>query len=1048
MTKKIIASLLCVMLIVSSVVIASAADTSKSAAGDNSYTTACESIDAEYAYSGNDLGATYTPEATTFKVWAPKALSVTLNRYKTGSDSEEGAGKIGTVNMTKLKDGDNWTGVWTCTVEGDIVNTYYTYTVNTFDVLNKKRQTTETEDVYSWATGVNGKRSMVVDLSSTNPEGWENDSHVLCDSVTESYVWEVHVKDFSYAENSGVSEKNRGKYLAFTETGTTLNKEGEVSTCIDYLKKLGVTTVQINPFYDFGSIQEGGSDTQFNWGYDPMNYNVPEGSYSSNPYDGNVRIKECKQMIQALHNAGISVIMDVVYNHTYVTDTCFNRTVPNYYYRMKDDKGTYSQASGCGNDTASERAMFRKYMIDSCRYWVDEYHVDGFRYDLMGLHDAETMNLIRENLDQVDSRIAMWGEGWSMGSSFPTKTCTGAALRPATQANSSQLNERIGFFSDEIRDVLKGSVFQKTAKGWLQGAGGGVKKLLDSVRAKPGNIGGAVPSKVVQYASCHDNQTLWDRLADSQGVKDFRARTDLLVKETKLNAVFLHTSQGITFTLAGEELGRSKDNDENSYSSPADENMIDWSLAETNADIASYYSGLRKIRENFSPLTANDRTTGTCKTDILNPVYKKVDVADVLQTSDGYSALWTNTVSSEWKNLLVIANNSSKATTYTLNNTNTDWVIIADDQQAGVKKLGEVNDNIFKVEAHSAVIAVDKASFDSIAVQNTRGAVTVSALDTVTGKTIESYTVTGEIGNKYSVSVPKSVGMEYELKNITGETKGVFAEEDKNILMEFGYYVPASVKNVDLTGDGKTNINDATALQLHIAGKKLFSDEYEAKADVSRDGTINVNDVLMVQRYVAQLSVGIGTVSVNYINLGDDQKAAPSSVIKGRVGENFTCEPAQLLGFELDTTQLPPTNTVTFIYGNVDVNYYYNKVASEINLHVKHSSGTGFDPSFWIWGQNNGVDTDNYCKNTSWPGDTITESDENGWYSTSFTVDPTDTAYNFIVSSNGSPQSADCKGFINSELWIVIDDSKDGVNLIVYDVNPDNNPGAVPIYTT
>ena len=401
-TKKIVASVLAACMLASTSVITSFAAVDDDTVGvTHDYIKANEAIDAEYTYSKDDLGAKYTPESTTFKVWSPTATEVTLNRYATGSDKEAGAKKLGTVTMEKLMDGDKWTGVWTTTVSGDIKNTYYTYSIKAAHPKSGAMQTAETQDVYSVATGVNGKRSMVCDLESTNPKGWEKDGHVLPDKSTDSYVWELHVKDFSYDKGSGVSEANRGKYLAFTEEGTTLNSAGKISTCIDYLKQLGVTTVQLNPFYDFQSINEAGSDDQFNWGYDPQNYNVPEGSYSSNPYDGNVRINECKQMIQALHNAGISVVMDVVYNHTYASDkegSCFQATVPDYYYRQTAT-GAFSNGSGCGNEVSSERAMTRKYIVDSCLYWVNEYHVDGFRFDLMGLIDTETMNIIRDELD-------------------------------------------------------------------------------------------------------------------------------------------------------------------------------------------------------------------------------------------------------------------------------------------------------------------------------------------------------------------------------------------------------------------------------------------------------------------------------------------------------------------------------------------------------------------------------------------------------------------------------------------------------------------------
>ncbi|MGN1130065.1 MAG: alpha-amylase family glycosyl hydrolase, partial [Ruminococcus sp.] len=385
MTKKILSAMLCVLLVVSSIVVAGAATTdASSTSADTPYSYASQQLDEEYGYDGNDLGATYTPEATTFKVWAPTATSVDLNLFATGSDGEEGAEDLGVYSLEKVMDGEKFTGVWSTVIEGDRKNVYYTYTVTAANVTGKKTTTKETQDVYSIATGVNGKRSMVCDLADTNPEGWENDKHVVLDKSTESSVWEIHVKDFTYAENSGVSEANRGKYLGFTETGTTLNGKGDTATCIDYLKELGITTVQINPFYDFGSVNEAGSDSQFNWGYDPVNYNVPEGSYSTNPYDGNVRIKECKAMIKALHDAGISVVMDVVYNHTYSYDSCFEAMVPNYYYRMTAS-GTYSNGSGCGNETATERRMYRNYVIQSCMYWINEYHIDGFRFDLMGI---------------------------------------------------------------------------------------------------------------------------------------------------------------------------------------------------------------------------------------------------------------------------------------------------------------------------------------------------------------------------------------------------------------------------------------------------------------------------------------------------------------------------------------------------------------------------------------------------------------------------------------------------------------------------------------
>ena len=458
--KRILAIVLSVLMLASMATVGTFAETTgeSTVVNNNPYSVAAMALDEEYAYDGA-LGATYSPNNTTFTLWAPTATKVVLNLYATGSDKEEGAANLGAYELSQLMDGDKFTGAWAVTVDGDLKNVYYTYSVTSPSrIINGKETTRETQDPYSFAVGVNSARSMVVDLDSTDPEGWDNDANIYVEEQSDAIIWELQVKDFSYSETSGVSEANRGKYLAFTELGTTLNGEGNISTCIDYLKNLGITHVQINPFYDFGSIDETGPDTQYNWGYDPMNYGVPEGSFSSNPYDGNVRINECKQMIQALHEAGIGVVMDVVFNHTYKQDSCFTAVVPDYYYRINAD-GTFSNQSGCGNDTASERYMYRRYMMDMLQYWVDEYHIDGYRFDLMGIHDVETMNLIRAMLDETDERILMYGEGWSGNSTFDPVSCTGTPVLGCTQKNADVTSDRIAFFNDQMRDALKGGVF-------------------------------------------------------------------------------------------------------------------------------------------------------------------------------------------------------------------------------------------------------------------------------------------------------------------------------------------------------------------------------------------------------------------------------------------------------------------------------------------------------------------------------------------------------------------------------------------------------------
>ncbi len=710
--KKSLGILLAAAVIISAAVNVYAADTAKNRTGaTNSYAQASQEIDDEYGYDGTDLGATYSKSATTFKVWAPTATSVSVNLYKTGTNGETGAGKIGTYSMTM---GDS--GVWSKTVTGDHKNQYYTYSVTAENVTGSKTTTKETQDIYSVAAGANGARSQIVDLDSTDPTGWEKDSHVLLDNNTDSYVWEVHVKDFSYDEKSGVSSANRGKYLAFTETGTTLNNEGKTPTLIDHLKKLGVTTVQILPFFDFarGSVDETGSDSQFSWGYEPANFNVPEGSYSSNPYDGNVRIKECKQMIQALHNAGISVVMDVVYNHTTSSSPSFEACVPNYYYRMTSSGG-FSNGTGCGNETASERKMFRNFMIQSCMYWINEYHIDGFRFDLMGVHDVETMNLLRAEMDKVDPRLTIWGEGWTGGTcTFPDTTCTGEQCVSADRFSSHEMNERIAFFNESMRDSLKGSVFELANKGWVQGNTSYSYELNEGIM---GNVEGAhnasnyqwtsrQPTQTVSYTSCHDNQTLWDRLAYSQGATDFRERNETYVKQNKLTGGLLNMALGITFTQAGEEMARSKDNNENSYNASATLNMIDWENAETYSDIVDYYKGMREIRAAYSPLRSADKS-----------VTNNYTCYSGTSASSTYAAVWHNGKSGEWNKLAVLANDSSSQKSYTINSTEgKEWVVIANGTSAGTERLAAVTNGTFTIPAYSMVVAVDKSSFDSAAI--------------------------------------------------------------------------------------------------------------------------------------------------------------------------------------------------------------------------------------------------------------------------------------------------------------------------------------------
>ena len=537
-----------------------------------------------YHYDGTDLGAVISGDSTTFKVWAPTASQVVLNLFEAG----DGVAAYKTVEMTK---GDK--GVWAHT-EACGHGTYYTYTVTT------SVGTQEAVDPYAKAAGVNGNRGMVVDLSRTNPEGWKSDKvENPISNYSEAIIWEVHVRDFS---NKIADSQYKGKYLAFTETGL-VNEHGE-SVGVDYLKQLGITHVHLLPVYEYATVDETNPEKEFNWGYDPKNYNVPEGSYSTDPYNGEVRIQEYKQMVQALHEAGISVIMDMVYNHTHDANSSFNKIVPYYYYRYTST-GANSSASGCGNDTASERYMFGKFMVESTAYWVKEYHLDGLRFDLMGLHDVATMQKVESAVHAINPNAIIYGEGWTMGA-----TIDGSAQ--ANQSNISMITPTgkaigaVAVFNDVIRDGLKGSVFEQTGRGYINGAASAnTNKVIFGINGGQGMSQGwsVTDSMVINYMSAHDNNTLWDKLllSNPEHSDDQRNRMN------NLGAAILMISRGTPFWQAGEEMLRTKDGDENSYKSSDAINNINWSvLQEGTREFATmqYYKGLIEMRKAYDIFTS------------------------------------------------------------------------------------------------------------------------------------------------------------------------------------------------------------------------------------------------------------------------------------------------------------------------------------------------------------------------------------------------------------------------------------------------------------
>ena len=540
------------------------------------------SIDFEKAntYTGCDLGATWSAEQTSFRLWAPTADTVQINLYQSGnSDAKD---LLETLAMTK-----DVQGTWTASKAGDLNGIYYTYLVHV------DGKDIEACDPYARTTGVNGERAMILDLASTNPAGWDEDKDPNFDkTITDAVIYELHVRDLSMNENSGIEHK--GKFLGLAERGTK-TPDGN-STGLDYIKNLGVTHIHLLPVYDYGFTDETLPLPQYNWGYDPVNFNVPEGSFSTDPYQGAVRVAEMKQMIKTLHDNGLSVVMDVVYNHVYDGEEfCFNKIVPGYFSRINAD-GVWSDGSICGNDTASERNMVHKYLVDSVCYWADEYHIDGFRFDLVGLIDVKTINAITTEVHKKHPNVIFYGEGWDMPTEL-TKDC-----ELAIQPNSPKM-PAFSFFNDTIRDLLRGNIQKDTAPGYVAGADTAKEVLNACFMGMP--AWAANPYQCINYVSCHDNHTLFDRIALTAP----KASTDDRIRMNRLAAAFSMLSQGVPFFHAGEEMLRTKPDgkggfDENSYRSGDEVNAFRWeNLAKADyAKTIEYYRGLIAFRKAYSSL--------------------------------------------------------------------------------------------------------------------------------------------------------------------------------------------------------------------------------------------------------------------------------------------------------------------------------------------------------------------------------------------------------------------------------------------------------------
>lgn len=535
------------------------------------------------------LGADYSLAGTRLRLWAPTAQAVTVRLYR----RDDGGSSIGPLPLQR-----NGQGVWSIWLPGDQHGRYYTFDV-TVDGITR-----QTGDPYARAAGVNGTRSMIVDLSRTAPSGWQRDTRPVIPPCRRT-VWEVSVRDFSQDPSSGVRPAWRGKFLAFTQHGTTLRGEGVHPTCLDYLKNLGVGYVQLMPIFDFGSVDESRPLLrQYNWGYDPTNYNIPEGSYSTDPHRGEVRIRECKAMIAALHAAGIGVVMDVVYNHMYRTENVLNNTVPYYFFRQNPD-GSLSNGSGCGNEFASERLMARRYLIDSVLYWAQEYHIDGFRFDLMGLYDVETMNALRAALDDLPGGrdILLYGEPWQGGASQLHRY-------EANKANLAMLSDRIGIFCDDTRDAIKGSCFDPRDPGYVEGRPGSFWDIGAAVAAwcRSDRLPPHAPSQIVNYISAHDNYTLWDKLLLVRYSRpEFAAADPAALAQNRLAAGICLTCFGMPFLQAGEEFARTKKGEGNSYRSSPALNRLDWDRAGRYYPLVDYYRGLLGLRTAFPRLSSSDR---------------------------------------------------------------------------------------------------------------------------------------------------------------------------------------------------------------------------------------------------------------------------------------------------------------------------------------------------------------------------------------------------------------------------------------------------------
>ena len=646
----------------------------------------------KYNYDG-ELGVIYSKNSSEFKLWAPLAEQVELILYGKDYNALES-------NKTIIKMNKENRGVWRARINEDLSGEYYNY------LVRNNGKTYESVDPYAKAVSINGEKSMVIDMESTNPKGWSNDKKPILNDVTDSIIYEAHIRDLTKDEASGVITELRGKYIGAVLENSKI-KGTSITTGLDHLKELGITHIHLLPVFDYGSIDERyDSPDNYNWGYDPQNYNVPEGSYSTNPYEGAVRISEFKEMVYRFHQAGIRVVMDMVYNHTYNLESPLNLTVPGYYYR-KDQYGRYSNGSGCGNETASERYMFRKYMIDSVLYWAKEYHIDGFRFDLMGLHDLETMRIIRNELNKVDKSIIMYGEGW---------TCYDTPLNineSAVKNNICKFDDlQIAAFSDDARDSIKGSVFLKESLGFVNGGDNYEESIKYTICASTKHdeidlskvvysksFWANEPYQTITYDSAHDNNTLFDKLRMS--CKD--ENEEELLKMNKLAAAIVLTSQGISFLHEGEEFARVKENlqgeiIENSYNSSDYTNELKWLRKQRYIDLFNYYKGLIKLRKEYKAfrMNSNKEIQNNISFMAKGNEFKDNHIVGYIINIEDYN--------DSYSKIAVIFNANKYNVEVDLDEGK--WNVLVDGEKADSEVQYKIEDSIVNVSARSALILI------------------------------------------------------------------------------------------------------------------------------------------------------------------------------------------------------------------------------------------------------------------------------------------------------------------------------------------------------